>query len=73
MVTFKQSEYRDFPDNCFFCSKELSYDEGVILWSGYDGVIGFHRNCAARYMANIGSDLIQFKQELKKRNEIDIF
>lgn len=72
-VDFDKGNYKDAPEQCFLCNKDLIYSEGVILWFSSEKFIGFHKNCAAEFMAHLGSDLVKLKFERREREKLTIF
>ena len=66
-VTFEKNKNIPDPERCFMCNKNLEYDDGVIQWCGAGILIAFHRNCASEFMIHLGSDLLKFKHEDRKR------
>ena len=58
---------------CFFCNKKINHSEGYIYWCSSVDQIALHKDCAAEFMAHLGSDLVKLKHESNKKHKIEIF
>ena len=59
---------RDAEIECFYCGKTIIKKRGFILWHKPGDTICFHRKCAIKFMAHLGSDIIRLKADRKKKH-----
>lgn len=61
-----------WPDECFYCHKDILDKEGAIHWHGTSD-ISLHKNCTAEFMAHLGSDIVKLKNLISENNKLNVF